>query len=128
GVWGRLAMNCCKVTEAGKVLWNEGIIIELVEKLGVRSVKFGKEFKYIKYYCHTMTETNYEEIKEWILMLMNKPYSQRERLHLIRKNVFFSEKLLKNLKEAIPDRATEDCFEFDLDVGYLIVTKDETYI
>ena len=120
-----MAANSCKITETGEVLWNEVIIIDLLEKLGCRKVLFGKDTKFLRYLEDKIEEINYKEIKDLILERMNCTDSQRERIHLIRNNIFFSEDLLNNLKEAIPDKVNDSSLEFFIGEGYLMVTQDE---
>ncbi|WP_139279641.1 hypothetical protein [Tangfeifania diversioriginum] len=123
-----LFTNCCKVTETGKVLWNEGEIIIDLEKLGHRSVLIDKKIRFLRFQENEIKETNYSEIKDLILERMNCTGSQKERMHLIRNNLFFAEDLLKNLKEAIPERAVDNSLEFYNDEGIFTVTKDGTFI
>ncbi|MBW6479468.1 MAG: hypothetical protein K0B37_08580 [Bacteroidales bacterium] len=123
-----LVTNCCKVSDTGEVLWNEGIIIDFLEKSGNRKVRIGKTDKYLRYLEDTIEETNFKEIKDLILDRMNCTEYQKERMHIIRKNIFFSEDLLKNLKEAIPDKAGDNFAEFYIGEGIFTVTPDKTFM
>ena len=123
-----LMSKCCKVTETGAVLWNEGLIIDSLEILGYRSVVIGEKVKFLSFWKDTIEESSYKDIKDMILDRMNCMESQKERMYLIRNNIFFSEDLLKNLKEAIPDQVNDNSLEFYIGESVFIVTPDKTFM
>ncbi len=117
----------CKVTKNGFVLWNEPAVKNLLEKLGLRTVRIGNKIKCIQPHQLSFGEVTIEHLKYWFLNLMNNPDLQPIRRQLLKGGTFFSSEILNTLEQEFPDKEYEYYSEYYDESGVLQVTTDKMY-
>ncbi|MBN2660429.1 MAG: hypothetical protein JXR54_04080 [Tannerellaceae bacterium] len=115
----------CTITTDGSILWNEPAIIDLLERLGYRSIKDNGKIRFIRIDELTAGETGFEHIKELLFYIMNTHELQQIRRHLLKVGAFFSPSILNALEEEFPNKVHDHWSEYYDTKGVLRVTANK---